>query len=162
VPGRLSDVNPVAIASTWLEADPLLLAAFADAGADPLLGVPLLGVVRPPYPMLRVVKTPGGNLGDLRWRTEPELQVEVWGDLDGTPGPAALERILLVALERLKALELYDYQPWEPVVTHVRAGDPFALDDPSGQPRWLSSVGLTVHPALAPELLPPAGVVQGG
>lgn len=162
MPGDISQVNPVAIAAGWLERDAELLAVVQDYYAAPLDAVPILGVVRPPYPMLRVVKTPGGSLNDMRWRLDPELAVEAWGDTDGTPGPAALERIAMKAVQRLKAMEDRDYAPWEPVVTHVDASVPYPLDDPSGQVRWLSMVTLTCHPALAPELMPPPAAIQGG
>lgn len=165
MPGDLSTVNPVAIAAAALEGDAGLLAAYnavlADLGRPPGR-VTVLGVVRPPYPACRVVKTPGGSLNDMRWRISPEVLVEWWGDTDGTPGPAALERLAVKSLLVLKALEDKDYAPWEPVVTHADASDPYPLADPSGQTRWLSTVTLTCHPALAPELMPPVGQVQGG
>lgn len=165
MPGDISQVNPVAIAADWLEPDPQLLAAYNDVlaamGRPPVDAVPVAGVVRPPYPMCRIVKTPGGTLNDMRWRISPEVLVEWWGDTDGTPGPEALERLSVLTVLRLKALEDKDYAPWEPVVTHVDAADPYPLEDPSGQTRWLAPVTLTCHPALAPELMPPARVIQG-
>jgi hypothetical protein len=160
----IGSVNPVAIASAWILVHPDVAAAFAKYPArDESTGVRISGVVEPPYPMLRVVTTPGGALNDARWRISPEILLEAWGDTDAYPGPAALQEIVTTACVCLRGLEDKDYQPWEPVVTHVDVAAPYPLDDPTGQARWLATATLTCHPALAPGSgPPPAEHVQGG
>lgn len=160
----IADVNPVGIAAAWILTHPAVVAEFADHPAsNGNTSVRLSGVVKPPYPMLRVIAVPGGSMNDARWRISPEIQVEAWGDTDGTPGPDALRRLCTVAVACLKELEDRDYQPWEPVVTHADVAFPFPLGDPSGQARWSATATLTCHPALAPGSGPPDPVlVQGG
>jgi hypothetical protein len=101
----------------------------------------------PPYPRLIISDPPGGSNRGLRWLMSPSVQVEAVGDLDGRPGEAALRRLLFVALADLAAIPDDPTAPGEPVVTAVTAdGSAGKVPLPNGQPRYLSTVGVYLHP----------------
>ncbi len=156
---RLAAIDPVGIEREYLAGHPDIAALFAEypgrlLGGGQDTSVRIVEVPAPPYPCLRVVNAPGGSMRDGRWLVEPLTQVEAWGDTDGYPGPEALKVMVVTAVEVLFELPDRDYAPWESVVTSVDASWPYALDDPSGQARWISTVTLMCHPPLAPESAP--------
>ena len=136
----LVDTDPVALTLAYLSAHTDVVAAVGGAGR-------VRGVNEPPYPRIEITN-PSSNDRDLRWVIAPVLQVAALGDLDGTPGPAALRRILMTTLVALKAWPDIPRGPGEAVVTEVRSVSG-AADSPlaTGQPRWISRVQLWVHPA---------------
>lgn len=102
-----------------------------------------------PYPRLIVADPPGGSNRGLRWLMAPAVQMEAIGDLNGRPGLAALRRILFVALQEVAAIPDTPVGPGEPVVTAVTAdGSGGKVPLPNGQPRYLSTVILSIHPPV--------------
>lgn len=139
----LADADPVATALAWLQAHSAVLAAFGGV-------THISGLNEPPYPHLRVAASPGGEDGDLVWVVSPEVLVETYGDLDGSPGWAALRRLHYVALLAAKELPGRTHTTATTVVTDVRpASSAQPLPLPLGQPRWVSTLRLTMHPAVA-------------
>lgn len=133
----LAAADGLAAALGWLQRHPRVTAFFAGVGAENL----------PPYPLLRVRPTTSGGGRNLRWLLAPELTLESLGDLDGTPGSAALRRGLFIAVAALTELPAAPAQPGQPVVTHVEdAGGGGESPLPTGQPRWVMTVRLYVHP----------------
>lgn len=116
-------------------------------GPDDDLG-PCIGARNvPPYPRLIVSDPPGGSNRGLRWLMSPVVQIEAVGDLDGRPGKAALRRLLFVALQDIKGIPDEATPPGEPVVTEVTSdGSAGDVPLPNGQPRYLSSVNVHLHP----------------
>lgn len=101
----------------------------------------------PPYPRLIVTDPPGGDDRYMRWLMSKAVQIEAVGDLDGTPGKAALNTALYTALGVLAELPEEEAPPGGPVVTAVRsavAGGWSPL--PSGQPRYVATVQVFAHP----------------
>lgn len=152
-PGTIVDVDPAGLVLAWLLDHPLLRAELdvydtPVPAPDPGGTRRVFGVVRPPYPMIEVLDTPGGDDGDLLWRTEPEVMIRAWGSDDGTPGPAALRRLISVALVAVKQLPDRPVGDYDPVVTAVSsAGARMFDEDPSTkQPFYFAPVLLTVHP----------------
>lgn len=142
----LPATDPVPLATWWLGQHAAVTAALGGGHISMWL--------EPPYPCLRLVDTSAGSDGDLLWFTSPEIQVEAYGDLDGSPGKQALRALLYTALGAFR--ELADV-PWPyegapsgvPVVTWAassRAGGYSPL--PSGQPRYIAAVRLYCHPAV--------------
>jgi hypothetical protein len=101
----------------------------------------------PPYPRLRLTRTPGGSLRGGVWLVEPEVLLEVLGDLDGAQSPADLERALLTIAGVAVALPDAPAVPGGPVVTSVQPTGGFGFAPlPSGQPRAVATVSVHVHP----------------
>lgn len=141
--GDLADVDPVATARTFL---------LASARVSEVLGGPdRVGAHNePPYPCVVLTDVPGSDR-DLTHLLAPLLQVEVFGDPDGSPGKPALRRILYTVLAELKALREQTFGPGEPVVTDVRStGGGGWSPEPTGQPRYLATVQMFMHPATTP------------
>ena len=103
-----------------------------------------------PYPCV-VLTDPPGDDRDLQHLVAPILQIEVIGDLDGTVPPATLRRILYTVLARIKELPDQEFAAGEPVVTHVTsAGGGGWVPLPNGQPRYISTVTMFMHPPTSP------------
>jgi hypothetical protein len=136
----LSLNDPIPRVVSWLTAHTEVTSALGGSGRVGALNAP-------PYPCIRVLDTAGGDDRDLRWLMAPEVQIEVYGDLDGSPGKEALRRILYTALGALTELPYQPYDPEYPVVTDVtvsRSGG--WVPEPSGQPRYLAAVKIWLHP----------------
>lgn len=136
----LAAADPIPRVISWLGSHAAVtraLGAPGRVGADNV----------PPYPRLRVLDPPGGTDGALRWLLAPEIQIEALGDLDGSPGKAALRFMLYTALGALKELPDAPAEPGQVVITSVaglRGGGWARL--PTGQPRYIASVTCHVHP----------------
>jgi hypothetical protein len=140
----LAAADGLAAARTWLLSHPDVTAALGGPGRVGSRN-------EPPYPRVILSDTPGGSDRGLRWLLAPEVTVAVIGDLDGSPGKAELRRILYVVLGAL--LELPDVPqdaPGVPVVTSVdsSAGGGWS-PEPTGQPRYISAVRISIHPPHA-------------
>lgn len=132
-------VDPVAVCRTWL---------LADIAVTDLLGGPeQVGTENePPYPCI-VLTDPPGDDRTLRHLIAPLVQVEVMGDIDGRHGKPELRAILYRALARLAALPDQAYGPTDAVVTNVESsGGGGWVPLPTGQPRYLSTIRLYMHP----------------
>lgn len=139
----IADADPIAVMLAWLQAHPGVLAAFG--GPDHVSGLN-----EPPYPHLRAASSGGGDDGDLTWLVAPEVLLETYGDPDGSPGWAELRRLHYVVLLAAKELPGRAHTPADTVVTDVRPASSAAASPlPLGQPRWVSAVRLTLHPAIA-------------
>jgi hypothetical protein len=137
---HLADADPIPRIREWLGTHPAVVAVLG--GGSERIGIDN----KPPYPCLRILETSAGSDGDLRWLLSPELQIEAYGDLDGTPGKEALRRVLYVALGALMELPDAPAAPDGPVITAVtstRAGG--WLPEPSGQPRYVAAVRVFAH-----------------
>lgn len=139
----LTAADPAAIGIAHLLADPAVTVALGGPGRVGSRN-------SPPFPRLRVLDVPGGDDRALRWLISAPLQVEAYGDQDGLPGKAALRRILYVALQSLERLPRVPVGPYDPVVTAVQSrGGGGWSPEPSGQPRYVATVLLTLHPPVA-------------
>jgi hypothetical protein len=136
----LARADPLPVVLAWLDGHPALVEALGGTGR--------VGPVNePPYPRLRVTDPPGGDDRDLRWLISTEVLLEAYGDLDGSPGKAALRRILYLAVGVLAELPGQPYQPGQPVITDVRSSRAGGwVPEPTGQPRYLGSVRVFSHP----------------
>lgn len=141
--GRLADADPVAVALPWLNR--------ADSYTSQEIGASgrVSAYNEPPYPCVRLTDPPG-NDRDLVHLIAPLLQIEVLGDMDGTPGKPKLRRILYAALEDLTALPNQVAGASDAVVTYVAStGGGGWSPYPNGQPRYLATVQLYMHPPQA-------------
>jgi hypothetical protein len=136
----LADTDPVTVALRYLRAAPEVL-ALLDGDPDRIRGDN-----RPPYPRVRLLPAPGDDL-DMTWLLAPAVQVEAIGDLDGSPGPAALRRLLYTCLAALRDLPNHPTPAGEPVVTEVRAYGTVWSPLPNTQPRWLATCSFWLHPS---------------
>ena len=142
----LAATDPIPLITWWLGRHPAMIAALEPAGHVGMMNTA-------PWPCLKLTDTTAGSDGDLLWLISPEIQIEAYGDLDGTPGKAALRQLAYTALGALMELAQaswpYDGAPdGVPVVTWVqssRAGGWLPL--PSGQPRYIAAARVFCHPA---------------
>lgn len=137
--GHLTEADPVAVARAWLLG--------RQAVTEALGGADRIGPYNePPYPCVRLTDPPG-NDRTLTHLIAPLLQIEVLGDRDGTPGKTTLRRILYTVLEELADLPNHETGPGQPVVTAVTStGGGGWAPEPTGQPRYLSTVQMHMHP----------------
>lgn len=136
----LADVNPVAEVLAWLQSHTSVLAAVGGVSH-------ISGRVEPPYPHIRVEPSPGGSYRDLRWAIEPEITVTTVGDVDGSPGQAALRRIHHIVLLATAEIPRRTHQPGQTVVSHVRAVSGTApLATPLGSRGWTTALTVVCHP----------------
>lgn len=138
----LARADPLPAVIAWLDAHPAVAGELGGTGR-------VAGTNEPPYPRLRLTDPPGDDR-QLRWLMAARLRVEALGDLDGSPGKAALRRVLYVALGALKELPDQPANAGGVVITEVvsSAGggwSPLA----SGQPRYLATVSVYAHPPRA-------------
>lgn len=138
-PHPLVEVDPAALAIAYLVAHDDVRAA---------LGVGLVGGVnRPPYPRV-VVSDPPGDDRYLTWLIAPTLQIEAIGDLDGTPGKAALRRLAMTVVGALAEWPSAPAIEGQPVITEVRSiGGLGWMPLPTGQPRYVATLRAWIHPA---------------
>ena len=141
--GDLADADPVAIARTHLLADPKV--------TEVLGGADRVGARnQPPYPCVRLTDPPGDDR-TLVHLIAPVVQIEVYGDPDGSPGKPALRRILYTVLQSLARLPETPTVAGEPVVTAVvSTGGGGWSPEPTGQPRYLATVRMYMHPGIEP------------
>ncbi len=101
----------------------------------------------PPYPCAVLTDVPGSDLG-LRHLIAPVLQVEVLGDMDGTHGKPQLRRALYTILETIaKIPDTVQADPTLAVITAVvSTGGGGWVPLPTGQPRYLATVQVYMHP----------------
>lgn len=142
---NLAAADPVPLVTWWLGQHPAVTSALGGTGHVSMNNVA-------PWPCLRLTDTTAGSDGDLRWFISPAIQLEAYGDMDGTPGKAALRNLLYTALGALMELAeaAYPYAgapAGSPVVTWVassRAGGWVPL--PDGQPRYIGAARIYCHP----------------
>lgn len=133
--------DPLPRVLTWLGGHAAVLAALGGTGRVGARN-------EPPYPRLIITDPPGGDDRQLLWLMSKAVQVEAVGDLDGTPGKAALSALLYTALGALVELPDQPTPPDGPVITAVRsavAGGWSPL--PTGQPRYVATLQVFAHPA---------------
>lgn len=132
--------DPLPRVLAWLSGHAAVTAALGGTGRVGARNVP-------PYPRLIITDPPGGDDRQLLWLMSKAVQVEAVGDLDGTPGKAALNAILYTALGVLVDLPDQPTPSGGPVITAVRssvAGGWSPL--PSGQPRYIAQIQVFAHP----------------
>jgi hypothetical protein len=135
----LARADPLPRIIEWLNGHADVLAALGGAGRIGLAN-------EPPYPRVRVFETPAGSDGDLIRLISPEVQIEVYGDLDGSPGKAELRRIMYIVLGALRELPDAEAPFGGPVVTAVRSSRPGGwIPEPTGQPRYVAGVRVYSH-----------------
>jgi hypothetical protein len=102
-----------------------------------------------PFPRLIVTDPPGGSNRGGIWLMGPVVQIEAVGDLDERPGKAALRRLLYTALQVCVEIPDVPTEPGQPVITAVTSdGSGGWVPLPNGQPRYLTSIGTSIHPPL--------------
>jgi hypothetical protein len=139
--GSLADVDPLAVTRSWL---------LSRQRVTEVVGERVGPYNEPPYPCV-VLSDPPGNDRDLTHLIAPLVQIEVLGDPDGSPGKPVLRRVLYIVLEELALLRTKDFGPGEAVVTNVGStGGGGWSPMPTGQPRYLATVALHMHPATTP------------
>jgi hypothetical protein len=136
----LSDADPLAIVVAFLNAHPAVIAA--HGGTDRVGGTD-----EPPYPRSIVKDIPGGDARGLRWLYVPELSLETYADLDGSPGKAALRRIHYETIGALMTLPNQAFGPNDPVVAAIlpQGGGGYIQD--RGRHRYIWTAGIALHPA---------------
>lgn len=142
MPHPLTEVDAAGLAIAYLSGHPDVAAVFAAYGGT---AGRVAGVNRPPYPRITVSDPPSGP-GLLRWLVSPSVQIEVIGDLDGTPGKAALYRIAMTVVGALVQWPDATFTSDDPVVTYVTAQMPGWMPLPTGQPRYVSTATVWLHP----------------
>ena len=147
--GDLADTDVLALARRFLVAHTGVTEALGGEGRVASLN-------EPPYPRIRLSDPPGLDR-NLKHLIAPILQIEVLGDPGLTGQKPALRRILYKALQALEGLpEAQATGQWEriagePVCTFVEStGGGGYVPEPTGQPRYLATVRLYVHPAPVP------------
>lgn len=139
----LVDADPVGTVIAFLNANSAVLEALGGSGRIGLLN-------KPPYPCLGVVDTPGGSDRNLRWLIAPEITLNLWGDLDGSPGKAELRRIMYVVLQELRDLPERPTEPGHPVVTSVEStGAVGWAPEPTGQGKYTARIQIYMHPPVS-------------
>lgn len=135
----LPAADPVGRVITWLNTHPAVLAALGDGDRVDLYN-------EPPYPRVRVLDVTD-NDRNMRWLVSTDLQFEVFGDLDGTPGKAALRRIWKTVIGAVAEIPDTEPGPGDPVITSVTggAGGGWA-PEPTGQPRYVTVLQIHSHP----------------
>lgn len=135
---ELYDADAVSEVLAELMSDPLVLEEFG--GVEHISGLP-----EGPWPHLVVSPGSGGSLGAaLAWH-EPDLLLEVVGPVDGTIGPAALWRLMMIVVTTVKAMPERDHVPGRPVVSAVKfTGGITKQPLASGQIRWQATAALTI------------------
>jgi hypothetical protein len=141
----LAATDPVPLVMWWLQQHPGVTAALG-AGHISMWN-------EAPYPCLRLTDTTAGSDGDLIWLISPEIQLEAYGDLDGSPGKAALRQVLYTCAGALMELAQASW-PYEgapdrsPVITWAQSSKSGGyVPLPSGQPRYIGAVRVYCHPA---------------
>jgi hypothetical protein len=139
-----ADVDPVRIVLARLQTNTELLAAMG--GVDPAR---VSGLNEPPYPHLRVAPSAGGDDGVLDTRLIGEVNIEMWGDLDGSPGSEQLRRLLYQAVEHVLRMAREIEEPGQPVVIHAHTVGTarWQPDQATKQPCWAHTVTLHLRPA---------------
>jgi hypothetical protein len=143
-PWALADADPVGAATGWLAGHQALteLLASLATGAGRQIGT----INAPPYPRLRITDT-NGDLGEFRGLSWVSLGIDVFGDLDGRPGKAALRRLAIATAETLHQMT---EQPavggcvFSQVTTNSISWAPLA---PGNQPRYVLNTTLWSRPA---------------
>lgn len=108
----------------------------------------------PPYPCVRLIDPPG-NDRFAQHLIAPIVQVEVLGDLDGTPGKHVLRRILYTVIDELVDIPNQPVGPGQPVVTSVTpSGGGGWSPEPNGQPRYIATLVMHVHPGAPVPVTP--------
>lgn len=143
--GDLADTDAKALAIRYLNAHAGVIEALGGEGRVASLN-------EPPYPRVRITDPPGDDRF-MEHLIAPLLQIEVLGDPGLTGQGPAMRRALyrvLQALRRLpeaQALGEFERLDGEPVVTNVGStGGGGSVPEPTGQPRYLATVRLHVHP----------------
>lgn len=143
--GDLADTDVVALVRRFLlSRDPVT----AELGGEGRVGA----TNKPPYPRVRLTDPPGDDR-TLTHLIAPLVQVEVYGDPGATGQKPALRRVLYRVLQELaglpeaQALGEFPIEAGEPVCTSVTStGGGGWLPEPTGQPRYLATIRLHVHP----------------
>ncbi|MGW0033086.1 hypothetical protein ACWDXD_25125 [Streptomyces sp. NPDC003314] len=137
---NLADADPVSAILAWLQTHPEVADALGGPGR-------VSGIEEAPWPHLRVDHGPGGDLGDLTWRIQPEVTLELLGDPGGWPGKAELRRILLRCTKAAQELVEAPHVPGQPVISGIKPSG-LLIWSPlvTGQPRWLLTLSITLHP----------------
>jgi hypothetical protein len=143
-PHPLTEVDPAALGISYLSGHPDVVAALAAYGGT---AGRVAGVNRPPFPRITVSDPPSG-FGRLVWLVSPALQIEVIGDLDGTPGKAALYKLAMTAVGALVQWPEQTFGPDDAVITQVVAQMPGWMPLPTGQPRYVSTATVWMHPPV--------------
>ncbi len=143
MPRRLQGLDPVALTLPYLTTHPYVVTALG--GGD--IGDHISARNEPPYPHIRLLDPPGNDL-DLRHLLAPVMQIEVHGDLDGSHGKPFLRDILYAVLEALVDMPNQpQINPTAPVITAVGStGGGGWSPEPTGQPRYLATVQIHMHP----------------
>lgn len=143
--GDLADTDVVALARRFLLARADVVEALGGEGRVASLN-------EPPYPRVRLLDPPGDDR-DLTHLIAPLLQVEILGDPGLTGQKPALRKAMYRVLQALRQLpEQQALGEWEriegePVVTAVvSTGGGGYVPEPTGQPKYIATVRLYVHP----------------
>lgn len=106
----------------------------------------------PPYPMLRLTDPPGDDRS-LNHLIAPLVQFEMYGDPAATGQKPMLRKALYRVLQEMgrlperQALGEFEHREHEPWVTNVGStGGGGYVPEPTGQPRYIATLRLHVHP----------------
>ena len=143
--GDLADTDVVALARRYLAAHPGVTEALGGEGRVASLN-------EPPYPRIRLNDPPGDDRL-MQHLIAPLLQIDLLGDPGLTGQKPSLRRAMYTVLQALRelpekqALGQWERIAGEPVVTAVTStGGGGYVPEPTGQPKYVATVRLYVHP----------------
>jgi hypothetical protein len=147
---RLATIHPVALARAYL----LTLSEVTSRLPGEHDGIGVRN--EPPYPCIVLTDVPGNDRAG-RHLIAPMLQIEVLGDLDGTPSRTDLRGLYYDVLDALVDLpawqasaERNESAAFGSVVTEVvPTGGGGWVPLPTRQPRYLGTVQMFMHPTPA-------------
>ncbi|MEV8634272.1 hypothetical protein AB0395_21715 [Streptosporangium sp. NPDC051023] len=135
---RLARTDPIPRVIAHLSSHPEVTAAL---GGPDRVGLDNVA----PFPRL-VITDPPGDDRNLIKLVISTVQIEAYGDLDGTIGKGALKALCYLALAALKELPELPTPPGGPVITEVLGGVGVGWSpEPSGQPRYVAQCRIWSH-----------------
>jgi hypothetical protein len=138
----LADVNPVAEVLSWLQGHTGLIAVLGSSAH-------VTGLVEPPYPHVQVSPGAGGDYRELVWAVAPEVVVSTWGNVDGTPGQAALRAIHQLALAACAEIPRRQHITGQTVVSRVTPSSSVVpAGTPLGSRGWTTTLSVVCHPGV--------------
>lgn len=139
----LARADPVPRIISWLDTHPDVVAVLGGSGRVRADNVP-------PYPMVRITDPPGGDDGILRRLVSQVIQVEAYGDLDGSTSKGDLKAIMYTVLGAMAEIPDQPVPQGMAVITHI--GSLLGAGwqpEPTGQPRYLAQVRVWCHAGRA-------------
>lgn len=139
------DADAVAEVLTWLRQHP---AAAAYLGDPPSIS----GELEPPWPHLIVTEGTGGDLREMQYGHEQEVEFQLVSHPTGAPGKAALRKAIVALMRAVTELPERDVTlASQAVVSRVKPSGTLHYDKLStGQLQYTGSLSVTIRPGQTP------------